>query len=808
MTESPRGLSGPEVAERLKRFGPNRVSTADWRTALGEILRLVSDPQALMLVGLAVVYFALGKSTDGWIMLGAVVPILGMGAVLDLRTRKALRALHAAWRPWVHVIRDGTVQRIESESVVPDDILVLEEGEWLPADGVILEAHGLSIDESSLTGESAPVAKTVSSGDGDRNVGRFSAGTTVLTGKGLGRVTATGKHSQLGNLSALVLESETARSPLQKLIRRIVWRLAWLAVLISAMVLGLEMWRYGFSGETLVRALTIAMSIIPEEFPVVFTLFLSMGAWRLSRQGVLIRDLPSVETLGRTTVLATDKTGTLTLGQFKLTDVRPWPESGSAAEKPNSDFWSLVLMTCEPQIVDPMEKAMSTAALSAGAKIPDGWRLIEDPPFDPVTKTMFHVWQGPSRETRRVSKGAFEGIARMVEWSPGEEALAFRKLDEMTRLGLRVLALADGNRFAGFLGFSDPIRTGVADALDLCRRAGIDVRIVTGDDLRTARTVAEQVGLSTEHAAVTGSQLKALRGEQRRRAFMSSSLFARVLPEQKYELVTTLKQAGEVVAVTGDGVNDAAALKAADIGISMGARATELARASARMILLHDDFGSLVSALIEGRKIFANLIRVFSYLIAFHVPLALVSLVIPLVGWPAVILPIHILVLELVLHPVMALLFESAVGKSDAEWIEGEASGSVFLTRTAVLRALWTGLMAAAMVLGVVAWGFSKGLGEDQIRAVTFAAIMTANFVLCWVELNGGEPVWKWSWRRGPRFWIVNATVLALVMACFYWPALAKVMKLAPLPWEQWFVLGALSAALFSWRWLGLVRSQ
>lgn len=738
--DSIRGLTQAEVEVRQKQYGLNAIVHSGFRTRIPELKKVLLDPMGLMLLALSGLYAAVGQRTDAWILLGAYFPILAVDVVLEIRAHRALRALRGTLQARAKVIRDGRVAEIPVQFIVPDDLLVFEEGQILPADGIILEARSLLINEAALTGESLPVEKGENSD--------FFAGTTVLQGHGLGRVLGIGSNTRYGRIASLLSEALGTETPLQRMVRRIVHRVLWGAAFLSVLLMTLQLLRGAGVIPSLMGALTFGMSAVPEEFPLVFTLYLSMGAYRLSKRGVLVKSLPAVETLGRVDVLCTDKTGTLTEGRFRLEELLPFDEAGIP-----ENLEMLARLACEPQPVDALEQAIDQAVgPAAGRAIASGWELTVDYPFEPDGKHMSHVWRRQQGAIQiLVMKGAVEGVLQHCQLHPEERERILRRVDHLSDQGKRVLGIAcrEGRftgvreedekalRFCGFLVFSDPIRESARSAIADCLRAGIRLKMLTGDHPFTARSVAAALGIPVgKEELFTGAELAQSSEDARVSAYLSGVIFARVLPEQKYEMVRVLRERGLVVAMMGDGINDAPALRLADIGISMGPGATDVARSSAGMVLLRNDFEGVVRAVFEGRRIFSNLRRSFSYLISFHIPVALLSLIPPMMGWGSLLLPVHIVLLELIVHPVSAFTFENLdVPESGAE------RGLIHPRR--LLESVASGVCLSLASLAF--YQSRNGGGEAFARASGFAVLLSGNLFFVWNETG--------TFRR-PRLWI------------------------------------------------------
>ncbi len=727
------GLSKIEVMNRLREFGPNEIDSDELKNTLTELKNILLDPMGLMLLTLSLLYFLLGDKTDSIILLVAYLPVTGVDVLLELRSSRALKSLRKSLAIKAKVIRDSTVQEVMTRDLVPDDVLVFEEGQTLPADGILLEAESLSVNESSLTGESLPVEKH----GGDS----FFSGTTVIGGRGLGQLTNTGRLSRYGAIASMLRESEQSISPLRKTVDKLVHRMVYVAIAF-ALCLFVTHWLMtrDLIG-SLILALTLGMAAVPEEFPLVFTLYLSMGAFRLSRKGVLIKSLPSVEALGGVDVICVDKTGTLTLGVFQLEEIVEF-KGAEVDRSPPKDIWQIALMSIEKHVVDSMDHAILQSS-PFKQDILSSWELVFDNPFEKKEKFMSHVWRHQeSQEMQMAMKGAVEGVLDRCQLSPGEHSKIKNQIDHYANQGKRLLGLAyrtgefSGDRmvdernliFVGIMVFADPIRVTVKAAIEECQQTGIEIKMLTGDHLFTAHAVANQIGLRHDDQALySGEQLTKMSETERQEAFIKGAVFARVLPEQKHEMVQCLRNRGHVVAMTGDGVNDAPALKLADIGISMGSSATDVARSTAKMILMKNDFAGIVHAVFEGRQIFSNLRRSFSYLIAFHIPIVFLSLLPPFLKWPALLLPVHIILLELIVHPVSAFTFENlSQGKL------AKNTQRSLLSRAQVLSSAISGFVLAILAMSTFFY-FQKD-SVALARSFAMAVVLFGNLFFVWAE--------------------------------------------------------------------------
>ena len=719
---TPFGLTLEKVLELRKVHGRNEITPSSFTSNLMQILKFLKDPMGLMMLGLALIYFLLGEKRDAMIMLIAFIPVSAIDVFLELRAEKALSALKATFQMTAKVFREGKLSEIAIEEIVPEDWVLLEEGQTIPADGVVRGAFNLNINEGALTGESIPIEKS----DGME----VFAGTTVLSGRGHYQVTHTGRLTKFGKIVELLHETNEAKSPLQVKVNNLVKQILKITIVLVICLMFLQLMRGKSFLESLLISLTFGMASVPEEFPLVFTLYLSFGAWRLAKNGVLVKALPSVETLGSVNVICTDKTGTLTEGKFQLNEIIPFTHLSK------DELWNFSLLACEPIVVDTMELAIKEKS-PININFED-WKLIHDYPFEVDGKHMSHAWRNKKGEELVAMKGAVEGVLFHCAQSIEEKKQILLKTEELSSKGYRLLGLAGKNKkisgtreedekdltFLGIMAFSDPIRESAKSAIEVCQQEGITVKMITGDHPLTAHAIADQLNLKHSHEALyTGADLQKMSEEQRKKAFREGAIFSRVTPEQKHSLVQTLKDDGLIVAMTGDGINDTPAMKIADIGISMGENATDAARGTAKMVLTQSDFKGIVYAITEGRRIFANLRKSFSYLISFHVPVVLLSFFPPLFKLGEVFLPIHIILLELIVHPISAFTFENLASF-------GEKSSRELIGKTIILTSALAGVLVS--LFAMIFLFIDKNLSEESVRTLMLLTVLFGNigFVL------------------------------------------------------------------------------
>jgi Ca2+-transporting ATPase len=794
--ESLTGLSEAVAAERLRREGPNDLPSATRRSFLAIAAEVLREPMFLLLVACGAIYIVLGDAREALMLLGFVVLITGMTLYQEHKTERALEKLKDLASPRALVVRDGGQRRIPGREVVRDDVFLLEAGDRVPADGVALSATNLVVDESLLTGESVPVRKTAG-GDapgmpapGGDDLPFVYSGTLVVQGHGVARARRTGTGTALGRIGKALQEVEPEETPLQRETRRVVRRLAVAGVLLCVVVAAAYGLTRGHWLDGLLASLTLAMAIIPNEFPVVLTLFLSLGAWRLSRAQLLTRRVPAVETLGATTVLCVDKTGTLTLNQMSVATLAVAGRSIDLDASPPGElpeeFHTLAefgILASQRAALDPIDQALKRlgeAYLAKTEHLHDDWSLVQEYPLSPALLALSRVWRSPDGHDYVIAaKGAPEAIGDLCHFDARRLSELAASIAALTDRGLRVLGVARSRfrsidlpsqqhdfdfEFLGLVGFADPVRPTAPAAIRECRAAGIRVVIITGDYPATAAHVARQVGLAAD-AILTGPEIDALDEATLRRRIASVDVCARVVPEQKLRLVNALKANGEIVAMTGDGVNDAPALKAAHIGLAMGQRGTDVAREAAALVLLDDDFSSLVRGVRQGRTIFDNLGKAMTYILAVHVPIAGLSLLPVVLGWPLVLLPIHIAFLHLVIDPACSIVFEAEPAAPDVMRRAPRDPREPLFGRRMVRFSLLQGLVTFA-VLATLYGLVLRRAGDLEARALAFTSLIIANLGLILTNRSWSSTIVAMLRVRNPAlWWVLGGALLFLALA-------------------------------------------
>jgi Ca2+-transporting ATPase len=691
------------------------------------------------------VYFFIGEKIEGTIFFLSVIPIGLMGYFQERRTDRAVAELDKVLQETCKVFRDKKLITIDVEDLTRGDLVYLAAGDKIPADGYILSGNGIMIDESILTGESASISKIPIPDGAESMTDAFKLfqGTLVTQGSAEFLVIFTGAETEYNRLGALLEKIEKEKTPLQKKIAKLIRGIAFVAVLVAVSVGVLHSFRQGLKDGVL-GGLTMGMSLIPEEFPIVFSVFLIMGVWRLSRKNALAREMAMVETLGSATVICTDKTGTLTEGRLSMVKVlydgKIFEIKKHAEENVFAPLIYQAVLALERIASDALEVETQKYAEKLGLDLDEYFNrydLIKDGSFDARTKMVHHIWRDKSNgKILQYTVGAPEFVIEACAMPPEVKKSTLKIYEDMAAEGLRVIAVAtapsaeraeinlNGMDFVGLLAMSDPPRARVSEAMRMCQEAGIRVMMITGDNKLTAHSIAEQIGLAHNDKILSGDELARLSPSALSQAVKEHDIFARIHPEQKYLIVDALQQNGEVVAMTGDGVNDAPALKKADIGIAMGLKGTEVARAAAGMILLDDNFFTIARAVKEGRKIYRNMQQAFAFLLTFHLPIVFVAIFPLFFGEPLIFLPIHIIFLELICDPVSVLGFEKEKAPRDMMRVPPRPAKEQLIP-----IALWGNVLVRALAITILSlgfyWYFSRVLGNAPLgRAMTFVTLI------------------------------------------------------------------------------------
>jgi len=836
------GLSAAVAAERLAQEGPNEIAAAKPRSVLRIAWEVVKEPMLLLLVAAGLINILISLQEPSRIREAAllfvfVVIVVGITIFQERKTERALEALRDLSSPRALVIRDGVQQRIAGREVVRGDILLIAEGDRVPADAHVLDCLSLNVDESLLTGESVPVRKAVGPPDAPGQAPRpggdgtpwLYSGTLVVKGQGVAEVIAIGQATEFGKIGSALGSLETGRTLLQNDVDHLVRGVAVLGLSMAAVVVLVYGATRGNWLHAALAGITLAMAMLPEEFPVVLTVFLAIGAWRISKSNVLTRRMPAIEMLGAATVLCSDKTGTITQNRMTVSELRTSAGSfvidDQALPEAYHELLEFAVLASPIDPFDPMDTAFKTLGdrlLASTEHLHADWTLVKEYPLSEELLALSHVWRSPDGGDYVIAaKGAPEAIADLCHKDPAELRAVVDQVSQMADGGLRVLGVAraafqrtgqlpDGQHdfvfeFLGLVGLRDPIRADVPEAVSQARSAGMRVVMITGDYPGTARSIANDAGLDRQSQIITGPELEAMDDEALAARIDDIDVFARVVPEQKLRIVRALKARNEVVAMTGDGVNDAPALKAADIGIAMGQRGTDVAREAAALVLTDDAFSSIVRAVRMGRRIYDNLKKAMAYILAVHVPIAGMSLIpvfVPRlfgVDMPIVMMPVHIAFLELIIDPACSVVFEAEEEEASIMRRPPRGVKEPLFNRRMVGLSLAQGFVVLLAVLGVYLWAVFSGQSAETVRALAFATLVVGNLGLIFVNRSWTQSVIDGFKNRNRPLWYVTVGALAALTILFAMPASRELFQFALIGPANFLVAGGAGVLSVTW---------
>ena len=824
------GLTTEEAKKRQEQYGKNELIPEKKESFLHKIFHVITEPMFLLLLVAAVIYFILGEPRDGAIMLVFVVGVISIEVIQEWKTDKTLNALKDLSAPHIKVLRDGEEKIINSCDLVPGDLMYIAEGVKVPADGVVLKASTLCVDESSLTGEAEGVWKisreeyeSISNDNSSNDYWKRDycyAGTLVTQGTASILVDKIGSLTEYGKIGENVISAPDNPTPLQKQTGKLVKTCAYIAAILFVFV-GIVTYfnipDHAFGEriiESILSGVTLAMAMIPEEFPVILTVFLSMGAWRLAKKHSLVRKLPSVETLGAVSVLCVDKTGTITMNKMTVRDT--W-----SFTKDSENLIKLMGMGCKVDAYDPMEKSMIDYCEEKGISrdILFGGELIKEYAFTDEMKMMGHVWKNGDN-ILLAAKGSPESILNICNLTDDERKIAENKILEMSKEGLRVIAVGQRNlnsindlkdnlveyslELCGMVGLADPPRESVKEDIKICTKAGIRVVMITGDNGITASSIAKQINMPNSDKIITGDELNEMSDEELCERVKDVSIFSRVIPEHKMRIVKAFKENGEIVAMTGDGVNDAPALKYADIGIAIGKRGSEVSREAADLILLDDNFSTIVDTIKDGRRIYDNIRKAVGYVFTIHIPIAFGALLAPLLGInPAslLLLPLHVVLLELVIDPTCSIVLERQPAELDIMERAPRNPKEKLLT----IRTLFKSVMQGVMIFGASFGTYFVFLNKNPenalvARSMGLTIILLANILLVQVNSSDSEFAVKSFIKliKDKVMWGISLVTIAGVFIILYTPV-CDFLKLAPLSLKQLALTITIAVASVIW---------
>jgi Ca2+-transporting ATPase len=829
-SEKYQGLNNKQVLEKQKLEGLNELPSSKPKNFLALAWGVVREPMFLLLVACGALYLILGDIQEGLMLLGFVFVIMGIEFYQEKKTEKALDALKDLASPRALVIREGVEKRIAGREVVTDDLVILQEGDRVPADATVLYSVNLMTDESLLTGEPVPVRKSEWNGTdkntqpGGDDLPFVYSGSMVVQGNGIVKVTAIGQNTEIGKIGKALASIEEEPTKLKTEMGSLVKKLAIIGISLCVMVILVYTLTRGDLLKGFLAGITLAMAMLPEEFPVVLTVFMALGAWRMSKKNVLTRKPAAVETLGSATVLCTDKTGTLTQNKMTVTQLYNGNKFHTISKTSGfpDDFHEIIeygILSSQINPFDPMERAitnMGEAYLQNTEHIHTDWQMVKEYSLSKELLAMSRVFTNPESHQQSIAaKGAPEAIFELCHLPVDDQKKYSAAVAEMASEGLRVLGVAKSIigkedlpeiqhdfdfEFIGLIGLSDPIRETVPEAVRECYQAGIRVIMITGDYPVTAMNIAREIGLKNYEVAISGPELQEMSEDELCERIKEVNVFARVVPEQKLKIVNALKRNGEIVAMTGDGVNDAPALKAANIGIAMGEKGTDVAREASSLVLMDDNFASIVGAVKMGRRIFDNLQKALGYIFAIHVPIAGLSLIPVFVAdWPLLLWPVHIVFLELIIDPACSIIFEAEQEEKNVMSRPPKAIDEPFFGAGKIWLSCSQGIGILAIVFAVYFFGLRMNYSEQEVRALAFTTLIASNIA---VILSNR------SWTRN-IFQIIrtsNKTVKYVVGGATFFlililnvPFLLNLFQFDPISFTEALVCAALGFSSIVW---------
>ena len=817
------GLTDAQALALLKQEGYNDLPSAKPRNVFAIAFSVAREPMFMLLAACGVVYLLLGNKQDALMLLGFVFVVMGITFFQERKTERALDALRNLSSPRACVIRDGKQLRIAGREVVRGDIVELVEGDRVPADAILLQCSSMTVDEALLTGESVAVRKQAGEMTGEiapqttveqamgapggDDLPYVFSGSLVVQGKGTAQVLSIGTNTAIGRIGAALASITPETTHIKLEIDRVVKIASWAGFALAGFV---ALW-YGFMRSEwlngFLSGITLAMALLPEELPVVLTIFLGLGAWRMAQENVLTRHVPAIEMLGAATVLCVDKTGTLTqnkmaMAQLCASDLMLEIDRAEAANFPETfhEVLEFAVLASHRDPFDPMEIAIRECGLKllAGTEhLHCAWQLVEDYPLTKELLAMSRVWQSPDFTQYIIAaKGAPEAIIDLCHLNAEATQKIIQQVNTLAEKGLRVLAVAKAKfsektlpeiqhdfafEFIGLIALADPIRPTVTAAISEAHSAGIRVVMITGDYPATAMNIARQIGLESPDVVLTGQELSQLGDTELQNRIKTVNIFCRVVPEQKLRLVNAFKADGEIVAMTGDGVNDAPALKAAHIGIAMGGRGTDVARESASLVLLDDDFGSIVAAVKLGRRIFDNLSKAIAFIVAVHVPIIGLTLIPMVLGWPAVFMPVHILFLQLIIDPVCSIVFEVEPEEANVMQRPPRLSSARLFDYKILKHGLLQGALLLVVVLAIFGFTLYRGMGANEARALTFTTLVLASIGLIFTNRSWSKSAWETLQSPNPALWWVTFGALAILALVIFLPVLNNLFSFSKL---------------------------
>ncbi len=816
-----KGLTDEQVLLSRKQHGENELDQSSKSPFIAALLDTLKEPMLILLFAAGILYLISGNRSDAIFMLSAIVLVSAISLYQDSKSRNALAALKQLSQPQTKVIRKGIISSIISKDVVVDDAIIVEEGSLITADAEIIYSNDFTVNESMLTGESLAVEKFA------KEDNKIFSGTLVTSGMAIAQVTKVGNATELGRIGKSLKDIEEEKTPLQLQIKNFVKKMALIGLIVFLIVWAFNFFQSRSLVNSLLKALTLAMSVLPEEIPVAFTTFMALGAWRLMKMGIIVKQTKTVETLGSATVICTDKTGTITENKMELAGVyvfkndHLYKNSGEDKEAV-SELITTAMWASEPLPFDPMEKALHEAYKKIVSEDErPGYKMIHEYPLAGRPPMMTHLFEDKNGNRVIAAKGAAEKILSVCNLTEEEKAKIIRPLEALSEQGYRVLGVASasfpGNdfpkeqenfdfEFIGLVSFYDPPKKNISSVFERFYQAGISVKIITGDNKATTETIAKQVGFRGAEEALDGEELMNFSDRELQENVMRINIFTRMFPEAKLKIINALKQQQQIVAMTGDGVNDAPALKAANIGIAMGEKGSDIAKSASSLVLADDNLGKMVDAIAMGRRIYSNLKKAIQYIISIHIPIILTVLLPLVLGWiyPAVFTPVHVIFLELIMGPTCSIIYENEPIEANLMQQKPRPFTNTFLSWKELQISILQGIVITAGTLGVYQFAVSKGYNEEQTRTMVFTTLIIANIFLSLVNRSFYYSLFTTlRYKNSLLIYMIILTILMLVLM-IYIPPIISFFKFQKLVADQ--LLVCLSVGFVSVIWMEVYK--
>lgn len=812
-----KGLSDQEVATLRKQYGYNRIDATPKSNWLGLLVDILKEPMLILLFTISIIYVIIGDYGEALFMFAAIVVVSAISFYQDNRSKKALEALEKLTEPLSTVIRNGKVIDIPTKDIVVGDLCITEEGKMINADGHIVHSNDFSVNEASITGESLSVFKSSESEDN-----KVYSGTVSVSGLAVFEVESIGKDTRLGKIGASLSGIKEEASPLQLQIRKFVRTMAVIGIAIFLVVCAVNYYHTRNLLDSLLNGLTLAMSVLPEEIPVAFTTFMALGAWKLMREGIIIKRSSAVETLGSTTVICTDKTGTITENTMHLKYLYDHKTDKTFGENDFNDaalseLIDYAMWSSEPVPFDPMEKTLHAVyEQTQKDDLRKLYTMVHEYPLEGKPPMMTHLFEDAAKHRIIAAKGAPEAILNVSSLSDSERNKVRELIRDFGKQGYRVLGVAKSGfasntlpdkqqdfpfDFLGLVVFYDPPKKGIQDVFRHIYNAGIAVKVITGDNTETTKSIAAQAGIGNANITIEGMEIMQYSGERLMQEAKEKILFTRMFPDAKLAVINALKQNGEVVAMLGDGVNDAPALKAAHIGVAMGNKGTEVAKTAASLVIISDDLGKLITGIAAGRRIYANIKKAVQYIISIHIPIILTVSLPLFLGWifPQIFTPVHVIFLELIMGPTCSIVYENEPMEKNTMLQKPRKMTDTFLNRKELGISIVQGLIITIGVLFSYQLMVQRGGNEAQTRAMVFTTLIFANILLSLTNRSFYYSLFESFKNRNILLVAITTVTLVMLFAILYFPSLSSFFKVTGLSVAELAMAGAVAGVSVLW---------